>query len=190
MLCCILVSWVRWADRWRFPWETCHKPDSQTDLSRAFPAEILLSKLTTAFFHFLFPAKNIFRVRFRDPAPGQSHTLQANDIFHKQQWFNCIRSAIAPYQPAVAPSELKDLPELSEEVEENNPAVSCAKIQRRQFTMSSSGHMELDENTCECSSVVDMTEESKNVKTYRMHSGLRRTREKARLSGKRKETLV
>lgn len=136
-------------------------------------------------------AKNIFRVRFRDPAPGQSHTLQANDIFHKQQWFNCIRAAIAPHQPAVAPSELKDLPELSEEAEENNSSVSCAKIQRRLSTMSSSGHMELDENVPECTSVVvDMSEEYKNVKIYRMHSGLRRTREKARLSGKRKETLV
>ncbi|KAH0500174.1 Neuroepithelial cell-transforming gene 1 protein [Microtus ochrogaster] len=30
-------------------------------------------------------AKNIFRVRFQDPCPGQSHTLQANDVFHKQQ---------------------------------------------------------------------------------------------------------
>lgn len=57
--------------------------------------------------------------------------------------------------------------------------------------MSSSGHMELDENVPECTSVVvDMSEEYKNVKIYRMHSGLRRTREKARLSGKRKETLV
>ncbi|KFP00364.1 Neuroepithelial cell-transforming 1, partial [Calypte anna] len=38
-------------------------------------------------------AKNIFRVRFQDPSPGQSHTLQANDVFHKQQWVNCIRTA-------------------------------------------------------------------------------------------------
>ncbi|XP_054844117.1 neuroepithelial cell-transforming gene 1 protein isoform X2 [Eublepharis macularius] len=132
-------------------------------------------------------AKNIFRVRFRDPSPGQSHTLQANDIFHKQQWFNCIRSAIAPYQPPVTPSELKELPELSEEVEENNPSVSSAKIQRRQSTLS---HMELDENGLECSSGMDTNEEPKSAKPSRIHSGLRRTREKAQMSGKRKETLV
>ncbi|XP_062990650.1 neuroepithelial cell-transforming gene 1 protein isoform X1 [Elgaria multicarinata webbii] len=136
-------------------------------------------------------AKNIFRVRFRDPAPGQSHTLQANDIFHKQQWFNCIRSAIAPYQPAVTPSELKELPELSEEGEENNPSVSSAKIQRRQSSVSASIHMELDENASECGGpVMDINEEPKSAKTYRVHSGLRRTRDKAQLSGKRKETLV
>ncbi|XP_031215339.1 neuroepithelial cell-transforming gene 1 protein [Mastomys coucha] len=38
-------------------------------------------------------AKNIFRVRFQDPSPGQSHTLQANDVFHKQQ---AQHSGIAP----------------------------------------------------------------------------------------------
>ncbi|XP_060135221.1 neuroepithelial cell-transforming gene 1 protein isoform X1 [Zootoca vivipara] len=137
-------------------------------------------------------AKNIFRVRFRDPAPGQSHTLQANDIFHKQQWFNCIRAAIGPYQLSAAPCELKELPELSEEAEENNPSVPSAKIKRRPSTLSGSLHMELDENSVECSSVTDMaSDEAKNPKPYRMHSGLRRTRERAQqLSGKRKETLV
>ncbi|KAL7882565.1 hypothetical protein SRHO_G00002230 [Serrasalmus rhombeus] len=43
-------------------------------------------------------AKNIFRVRFQDPAQGQSHTLQVNDIFHKQQWLNCLRSAMSVIQ--------------------------------------------------------------------------------------------
>ncbi|XP_023686933.2 neuroepithelial cell-transforming gene 1 protein isoform X1 [Paramormyrops kingsleyae] len=43
-------------------------------------------------------AKNIFRVRFRDPSQGQSHTLQVNDVFHKQQWLNCLRSAMAVQQ--------------------------------------------------------------------------------------------
>uniref|UniRef100_A0A671NHV6 Neuroepithelial cell-transforming gene 1 protein-like n=1 Tax=Sinocyclocheilus anshuiensis TaxID=1608454 RepID=A0A671NHV6_9TELE len=40
-------------------------------------------------------AKNIFRVRFQDPSQGQSHTLQVNDIFHKQQWLNCLRAAMS-----------------------------------------------------------------------------------------------
>ncbi|KAJ8002648.1 hypothetical protein DPEC_G00161080 [Dallia pectoralis] len=40
-------------------------------------------------------AKNVFRVTSLDPSNGQSHTLQVNDVFHKQQWLNCLRSAIA-----------------------------------------------------------------------------------------------
>ncbi|KAJ8006983.1 hypothetical protein DPEC_G00112860 [Dallia pectoralis] len=47
-------------------------------------------------------AKNIFRVRFHDPSQGQSHTLQVNDVFHKQQWLNCLRSAISIHRPADA----------------------------------------------------------------------------------------
>nr|XP_060632375.1 neuroepithelial cell-transforming gene 1 protein isoform X2 [Anolis sagrei ordinatus] len=136
-------------------------------------------------------AKNIFRVRFRDPSPGQSHTLQANDVFHKQQWFNCIRSAIAPFQPAVGPPELKELPELSEEAEENSPSLSGPRILRRQSTLSGSVRMELDENSPEGHPSMDTHEAApKPGKGCRMHSGLRRTREKSQLSGKRKETLV
>nr|XP_031526776.1 neuroepithelial cell-transforming gene 1 protein [Vicugna pacos] len=55
-------------------------------------------------------AKNIFRVRFQDPSPGQSHTLQANDVFHKQQWFNCIRTAIAPFRQAPGPAAPQGAP--------------------------------------------------------------------------------
>uniref|UniRef100_A0A8D0L1Q1 Neuroepithelial cell transforming 1 n=1 Tax=Sphenodon punctatus TaxID=8508 RepID=A0A8D0L1Q1_SPHPU len=132
-------------------------------------------------------AKNIFRVRFQDPCPGQSHTLQANDIFHKQQWFNCIRSAVAPYQRTAVPAELQELPELSEESEENNPLASNIKAWRRQ---SSIVHMELDENGAECGSVMDTSQETKSTKKHRLASGHRKTREKTQLSGKRKETLV
>ncbi|XP_058047824.1 neuroepithelial cell-transforming gene 1 protein isoform X2 [Ahaetulla prasina] len=131
-------------------------------------------------------AKNIFRVRFRDSSSGQSHTLQANDIFHKQQWFNCIQAAIAPFQPSPLPFETKDLPELSEEGEENQPFGSNAKIQRRQPSASGSFRMELGENGSEA----DVAGEMKNVKTYRMHSALRRSRDKSQSSIKRKETLV
>ncbi|XP_071753576.1 neuroepithelial cell-transforming gene 1 protein-like isoform X1 [Centroberyx gerrardi] len=45
-------------------------------------------------------AKNIFRVSSVDPSHGQSHTLQVNDIYHKQQWLNCLRSAMAQHQAA------------------------------------------------------------------------------------------
>ncbi|KAM7127984.1 LOW QUALITY PROTEIN: neuroepithelial cell-transforming gene 1 protein [Ciconia maguari] len=133
-------------------------------------------------------AKNIFRVRFQDPSPGQSHTLQANDVFHKQQWVNCIRTAIAPFQPTAAAAELKELPELSEESEENNPSVPNIKAQKRQSAMSGITEMELDESTSECGSILD-SEEAKGMKTHRTSSGHRKTREK-QLSGKRKETLV
>ncbi|XP_078520797.1 rho guanine nucleotide exchange factor 3-like isoform X4 [Lissotriton helveticus] len=43
-------------------------------------------------------AKNFFRVCFRDRTRGQSHTLQANDSFNKQQWMTCLRHAIIGYR--------------------------------------------------------------------------------------------
>ncbi|XP_034032036.1 neuroepithelial cell-transforming gene 1 protein-like [Thalassophryne amazonica] len=43
-------------------------------------------------------AKNVFRVSSVDPAHGQSHTLYVNDVYHKQQWLNCLRSAMAQQQ--------------------------------------------------------------------------------------------
>ncbi|KAG8138509.1 putative RCJMB04 17c24 protein [Naja naja] len=113
-------------------------------------------------------------------------TRPANDIFHKQQWFNCIQEAVAPFQPSPMPFEMKDLPELSEEGEENQPFGSNAKIQRRQASASGSFRLELGENGAEA----DMAGEPKNIKTYRMHSALRRSRDKSQLSIKRKETLV
>ncbi|NXJ86133.1 ARHG8 protein, partial [Trogon melanurus] len=133
-------------------------------------------------------AKNIFRVRFQDPSLGQSHTLQANDVFHKQQWVNCIRTAVAPFQRTAPAAELQELPELSEESEENNPAAPNVPAQKRQSVASGVAEMELDENASECGSVLD-SEEAKGLKAHRTSSGHRKTREK-QLSGKRKETLV
>uniref|UniRef100_G1KEP2 Rho guanine nucleotide exchange factor 3 n=1 Tax=Anolis carolinensis TaxID=28377 RepID=G1KEP2_ANOCA len=37
--------------------------------------------------------KNFFRVSFKNGSQSQSHSLQANDTFNKQQWLNCIRQA-------------------------------------------------------------------------------------------------
>ncbi|KAL6106493.1 net1 [Pungitius sinensis] len=45
-------------------------------------------------------AKNVFRVSSLDPSHGQSHTLHVNDVYHKQQWLNCLRSAMALHQEA------------------------------------------------------------------------------------------
>uniref|UniRef100_A0A8D2B4L6 Neuroepithelial cell transforming 1 n=1 Tax=Sciurus vulgaris TaxID=55149 RepID=A0A8D2B4L6_SCIVU len=135
-------------------------------------------------------AKNIFRVRFQDPSPGQSHTLQANDVFHKQQWFNCIRTAMAPFQQAISPAELQGLPELHEECEENNPSAGNLRAQRRASTVSSTMQVEGDENSSEFSSSLQAATDTKSAKAHRTQAGFRRARDKALLSGKRKETLV
>ncbi|XP_053152304.1 rho guanine nucleotide exchange factor 3 isoform X3 [Hemicordylus capensis] len=37
--------------------------------------------------------KNFFKVSFKNGSQSQSHSLQANDTFNKQQWLNCIRHA-------------------------------------------------------------------------------------------------
>ncbi|XP_038604218.1 rho guanine nucleotide exchange factor 3-like [Tachyglossus aculeatus] len=67
-------------------------------------------------------AKNAFRVRFREPALGQAHTLQADDAFNKQQWLSCIRQAVdgrpgrapaSPPGPEAADCSLAPLARLS-----------------------------------------------------------------------------
>lgn len=135
-------------------------------------------------------AKNIFRVRFRDPSPGQSYTLQANDVFHKQQWFNCIRTAIAPFQQATGPAELQGLPKLHEECAENNPSAGNVRAQRRTSTVSSVTQVEVDGDASECGSPVRIADSIKSVKAHRTQPGFRKARDKAKFSGKRKETLV
>lgn len=143
------------------------------------------------FLHFfILLAKNIFRIRFQDPSPGQSHTLQANDVFHKQQWFNCIRSAIAPFQQAVCPADLQGLPELDEECGENDPSAGSIRARRRASTASSMTQVQVDGDTSECVSPVHTAEDVKSVKVHQTQSGFRKARDKAQFSGKRKETLV
>ncbi|XP_061922733.1 neuroepithelial cell-transforming gene 1 protein-like [Entelurus aequoreus] len=89
-------------------------------------------------------AKNIFRVRSQDPsqvqvqaqvqaqAQAQAHTLQVNDVFHKQRWLNCLRAAISVYRPhAETSSPVTDahlssasaveVMEVMEETDENRP---------------------------------------------------------------------
>ncbi|KAM4696700.1 rho guanine nucleotide exchange factor 3-like [Rhinophrynus dorsalis] len=66
-------------------------------------------------------AKNFFRVSFRDRSRGQSHTLQANDSFNKQQWVSCIRQAMVSCleqginhdSPQDTPCTLVDISDLS-----------------------------------------------------------------------------
>ncbi|XP_036741228.2 neuroepithelial cell-transforming gene 1 protein-like [Manis pentadactyla] len=135
-------------------------------------------------------AKNIFRVRFQDPSPGQSHTLQANDVFHKQQWFNCIRAAIAPFQQATSPAELQGLPELHEECVENNPSAGNVKTQRRESTASSVTQVEVDGDASACVSPACTTDDMKSVRAHRAQPGFPKPRDKSPLGGERKETSV
>lgn len=81
-------------------------------------------------------AKNIFRVRFQDTSQGQSHTLQVNDVFHKQQWLNCLRSAM---------STQKDSP-LPENESLSTPASTEVCTKRRSSSVSAIHIEEMDEN--------------------------------------------
>ncbi|KAM3588272.1 uncharacterized protein V6R79_025277 [Siganus canaliculatus] len=80
-------------------------------------------------------AKNIFRVRSQDPSQAQSHTLQVNDVFHKQQWLNCLRSAISVLQPPSEPS---------------TPSLSAGDVRskRRPSSVSAIIHMEEADENC------------------------------------------
>ncbi|KAK1169060.1 neuroepithelial cell-transforming gene 1 protein-like isoform X1 [Acipenser oxyrinchus oxyrinchus] len=137
-------------------------------------------------------AKHIFRVRFQDTTQGQSHTLQGSDIFHKQQWLNCIRTAIAAHQPAQSPTRERELPQLNEEPECCSPQARNIKVKRLSSTLSGIVHMEADENSSETGSIEDTTEEIENVQTsVRKKTSIQKTKkEKSRSIGKRKETLV
>ncbi|KAG9345729.1 hypothetical protein JZ751_008873 [Albula glossodonta] len=83
-------------------------------------------------------AKNIFRVRFQDASQGQSHTLQGNDVFHKQQWLNCLRSAMSAVRPAQ-----QGVPE----PEATQPAEDT-RHKRRSSTVSTIIHMEETDENC------------------------------------------
>uniref|UniRef100_A0A671WJQ9 Neuroepithelial cell transforming 1 n=1 Tax=Sparus aurata TaxID=8175 RepID=A0A671WJQ9_SPAAU len=80
-------------------------------------------------------AKNIFRVRSQDPSQAQSHTLQVNDVFHKQQWLNCLRSAISVHRPLSEPST-------------PTPPGSDARSKRRPSSVSAIVHMEETDENC------------------------------------------
>ncbi|KAJ8788888.1 hypothetical protein J1605_005184 [Eschrichtius robustus] len=131
-----------------------------------------------------------FRGAFSNSDKGQSHTLQANDVFHKQQWFNCIRAAMAPSRQATSPSELQGLPEPHEEYGENCPPASNARAQRRASTASSVTQVEVDGDASESVTPVHTADDAKGMKAPRAQAGLRKARDKAQVGGKRKETLV
>ncbi|XP_063064038.1 rho guanine nucleotide exchange factor (GEF) 3, like isoform X1 [Engraulis encrasicolus] len=60
--------------------------------------------------------KNCFRVSSRGRSKPQSHSLQANDSFNKQQWISCLRQAMVQSRDGHAhtgQSELGNIAELS-----------------------------------------------------------------------------
>ncbi|KAK2505422.1 hypothetical protein MC885_016314 [Smutsia gigantea] len=135
-------------------------------------------------------AKNTFRVRFQDPSPGQSHTLQANDVFQKQQWFRHIRAAIAPFQQATTPAELQGLPELHEECVENNPSAGNVKTQRRASTASSVTQVVADGDASACVSPACTTDDMKSVRAHPTQPGFQGPSNKSPFSVEWKEASV
>ncbi|KAA8578210.1 hypothetical protein FQN60_007132, partial [Etheostoma spectabile] len=68
-------------------------------------------------------ARNIFRVRSQDPSQAQSHTLQVNDVFHKQRWLSCLRGAVSVHSASSAERRPSSVPAVvhPEETDENCP---------------------------------------------------------------------
>lgn len=85
-------------------------------------------------------AKNVFRVSSLDPSHGQSHTLHVNDVYHKQQWLSCLRTAMAQQQGAPVKGQQEEAvgderrcsmvsaATCDEEPDENCPPVSGPKL--------------------------------------------------------------
>lgn len=84
-------------------------------------------------------AKNVFRVSSLEPALNLCHTLYVNDVYRKQQWLNCLRTAMARQQgapPRVQPGEAAAAQRRSpasagagnRETDENLPRVSAPKL--------------------------------------------------------------
>lgn len=85
-------------------------------------------------------ARNIFRVSSMDPSHGHSHTLHVNDVYHKQQWLNCLRTAIAQQQGAppaesVPPGRSRSSV-CDREKDENCPPVSGPKLRTQTLSKS------------------------------------------------------
>uniref|UniRef100_A0A672IDG0 Neuroepithelial cell-transforming gene 1 protein-like n=1 Tax=Salarias fasciatus TaxID=181472 RepID=A0A672IDG0_SALFA len=87
-------------------------------------------------------AKNVFRVSSLDPSHGQSHTLHVSNVYHKQQWLNGLRTAMAqqhgaPAQPRESVPEKHRSPSISAaicdaETDENCPPPSAGPKLRPQ----------------------------------------------------------
>ncbi|XP_020779315.2 neuroepithelial cell-transforming gene 1 protein [Boleophthalmus pectinirostris] len=138
-------------------------------------------------------AKNIFRLRSQDPTQAHSsHTLQVNDVFHKQQWLNCLRSAIAPFRPISQSSPCSPSPSHS------------SSLRRRPSSVSAIVHMEetTDENTLQvsqsapnspCSCPLTPQPSRRSLPSYSTTASLLKSKKDKKYIyslGKRKETMV
>ncbi|XP_030587569.1 neuroepithelial cell-transforming gene 1 protein-like [Archocentrus centrarchus] len=91
-------------------------------------------------------AKNVFRVSSVTPSHGQSHTLYVSDVYHKQQWLNCLRAAMSQQQGAPERVEQRaNVPAKSHssvmsttvcEEDENCPPVSGPKLRPQTLSKS------------------------------------------------------
>lgn len=102
-----------------------------------------------SFFFFSPAAKNIFRVRSQEPGQAQSHTLQVNDVFHKQQWLNCLRSAISVHRP-LGDAPASSSPSNSSPSSSPTAAASGSesRFRRRPSSVSAIVHMEEADENC------------------------------------------
>lgn len=83
------------------------------------------------------PARNVFRVSSVDPSHSQSHTLHVNDVYHKQQWLNCLRTAQQHRAPAAESAPAKRRSSVcDEETDENCPPVSGPKLRPQTLSKS------------------------------------------------------
>ncbi|XP_077355298.1 neuroepithelial cell-transforming gene 1 protein [Festucalex cinctus] len=139
-------------------------------------------------------AKNIFRVRAQDPSQAQSHTLQVNDVFHKQQWLNCLRSAISVYRPHGEPASPPT-------------TTTVVRSKRRPSSVSAIVHMEETDENCPqrttqsapsspCGTATPSPSESPNSSTSSspvpqpVSHKTKKDKKSLYLLGKRKETMV
>uniref|UniRef100_A0A3P9HIA3 Neuroepithelial cell transforming 1 n=1 Tax=Oryzias latipes TaxID=8090 RepID=A0A3P9HIA3_ORYLA len=90
-------------------------------------------------------AKNVFRVSSRDASHCQSHTLHVSDVYHKQQWLNCLRTAIAQQQGAspdvqegeAVPAKHRSAARICDvNTDENCPPASGPKLRRQTLSKS------------------------------------------------------
>ncbi|XP_069499769.1 rho guanine nucleotide exchange factor 3 isoform X1 [Ambystoma mexicanum] len=93
--------------------------------------------------------KNFFRVSFKSGSQSQTHSLQANDTFNKQQWLNCIRQAKEAVILAAGEDTVLD-PEVSLLI------ASCSSTELHQGTKSE--QMDHSDSISDCS--MDISEVS------------------------------
>ncbi|XP_076787414.1 rho guanine nucleotide exchange factor 3 isoform X2 [Arvicanthis niloticus] len=96
--------------------------------------------------------KNFFRVSFKNGSQSQTHSLQANDTFNKQQWLNCIRQAKETVLSAAGQAGLLDSEGLVQgpSTENREPQGETKLEQMDQSDSESDCSMDTSEVSLEC----------------------------------------